>query len=82
VVDVWAAREGDSDTFGPPSVLVPSATVVRVIEADGIIAGAAAVNVELLVPRARTARILEAIANTDALSLVPVSLPNTSSAKG
>lgn len=82
VVDVWAAREAESGTFGPPAVLVPSATVVRVIEADGIIAGGAAVDVELLVPRARTARILEAIANADALSLVPVSLPNVATARG
>ena len=82
VVDVWAAREGEAGTFGPPSVLVPSATVVQVIEADGIIAGATAVNVELLVPRARTARILEAIANSDALSLVPVALPSLVSARG
>ncbi|MEX1078713.1 MAG: hypothetical protein WED09_06345 [Homoserinimonas sp.] len=82
VVDVWASREGDSGLFGPPSVLIPSATVVRVIEADGIIAGSAAVSVELLVPRSRTARILEALANEDALSLVPVNLPVTASARG
>ncbi|MHA6667404.1 SAF domain-containing protein [Homoserinimonas sp. A447] len=82
VVDVWAAREGDSGLFGPPSVLVPSATVVQVIESDSIIAGSAAVSVELLVPRNRTARMLEALANADALSLVPVNLPMTASAKG
>ncbi|MHA6694061.1 SAF domain-containing protein [Homoserinimonas sp. A520] len=82
VVDVWAAREGDSGLFGPPSVLVPAATVVQVIESDSIIAGSAAVSVELLVPRNRTARMLEALANADALSLVPVNLPMTASAKG
>ena len=75
VVDLWSARETENGVFGPPSVLVSSATVVRVIEEDGIIAGANAVSVEILVPRARTARILEAIANQDALSLVPVNLP-------
>lgn len=82
VVDVWASREGESGLFGPPSVLVPSATVVRVIESDSIIAGSAAVSVELLVPRSRTARMLEALANSDALSLVPVNLPLTASARG
>lgn len=82
VVDVWAAREGDSGQFGPPSVLVPSATVVQIIEADGIIAGADAVSVELLVPRSRTARMLEALANSDALSLVPVNLPAATTARG
>lgn len=80
VVDVWASREGDSGVFGPPSVLIPSATVVRVIETDGIIAGSGAVSVELLVPRSRTARMLEALANSDSLSLVPVNLPLTVSA--
>lgn len=74
-VDIWASREGDAGVFGPPTVLVPNATVVRVVEADGIIAGAQAVSVEVLIPRARTARILEAIANADALSLVPANLP-------
>jgi hypothetical protein len=81
-VDVWAAREVESGMFGPPSVLVPSATVVRVIESDSIIAGSAAVSVELLVPRSRTARMLEALANSDALSLVPVNLPLSASARG
>jgi hypothetical protein len=82
VVDVWASREGEGGVYGPPSVLVPSATVVQVIEADGIIAGAGAVSVELLVPRAKVARALESIANADALSLIPVNLPVTSAAKG
>lgn len=75
LVDVWAAREVEGGGFGPPSVLVSSATVVRVIEAEGIIAGAKSVDVELLVPRSKTARALESIANADALSLVPVSIP-------
>lgn len=81
VVDVWASREGDSGVFGPPAVLIPSATVVRVVESDGIIAGAGAVNVELLVPRSRTARMLEALANADALSLIPVNLPLSTSGR-
>lgn len=82
VVDVWAAREGDNGLYGPPSVLVSSATVVRVIESDGVIAGASEPGVELLVSRTKTARVLEAIANDDALSLVPVNLSITSSARG
>lgn len=81
VVDVWASRENDSGVFGPPTVLISSATVVRVIESDGIVAGVGAVNVELLVPRSRTARLLEARANADALSLVPVNLPLSASGR-
>lgn len=75
VVDLWTAPEIDNGVFGPPSVLVPSATVVRVLESSGFIAGAQAVSVELLVPRDRIARVLEALANGDAMSLVPVNLP-------
>ena len=82
VVDVWASREGEGGVYGPPAVLLPSATVVEVIKAEGIISGADAVSVELLVPRARVARALESIANADALSLIPVNLPVPGSAKG
>lgn len=76
-VDVWASKVGDGGAFGPPTVLVPSATVVRVIESEGIVASAQAVSVELLIPRARTARILEALSNSDSLSLIPANLPAT-----
>jgi hypothetical protein len=75
VVDVWSAQQTDDKTFAAPSVLVSSATVVRIIESDGIIAGGKTGSVEVLVPRTKTARLLEAIANEDALSLVPVGLP-------
>ncbi|GAB3133589.1 hypothetical protein [Marisediminicola antarctica] len=75
VVDLWSAQQTDDRGFGPPAVLVGSATVVRVLEADGLIVGSAAVAVEMLVPRSKIAAVLEAIANSDAMSLVPVSLP-------
>lgn len=81
VVDVWAAQFADNRTFGPPAVLVPAATVVRVVESDSMVSGGA-FSVELLVARARTARILQAIANTDALSLVPVNLPADLKSRG
>jgi len=75
VVDVWSAAVTENNDFGPPSVLVSSATVVRVIEPKGIISDRGGSSVELLVPRSKTARVLEAIANQDAISLVPVSIP-------
>jgi hypothetical protein len=75
VVDLWSAHETEANVFGPPSVLVPSATVVRVIAPDGVIADRATQSVELLVPRTKTASVLAAIANADALSLVPSSIP-------
>lgn len=74
VVDLWAAHEVEHGVFGPPVVLVDAATVVRVIKPDGLVTGAAE-GVELLVTRSKTASVLEAVANQDAMSLVPVSLP-------
>jgi hypothetical protein len=56
-------------------VLVSSATVVRVLEPDGLVAGRDGGSVEVLIERAKIARVLEAISNEDAISLVPVSLP-------
>lgn len=75
VVDVWAASQTENNVFGPPSVIVSSATVVRVIAHEGIIAERGGESVEVLVPRAKTATVLEAIANADAISLVPTSIP-------
>ncbi|GAA3735844.1 hypothetical protein GCM10022239_09870 [Leifsonia bigeumensis] len=75
VVDVWSAVETDHGVFGPPVVLVGSATIVRVVDAGGLIADGGGEGVEVLVPRDRIARVLEATANGDAVSLVPVSIP-------
>jgi hypothetical protein len=74
-VDVWAAREIEGGVFGPPSVLVSQATVVRVLEADGLAVSGTTVDIEVLVPRDAIAAVLEALANDDAMSLVPVALP-------
>lgn len=75
VVDIWSAAETEDRSFGPPAVLVGSATVVRVLPSSGLIAENRGAAVEVLVPREKIARILEAIANGDAVSLVPVSIP-------
>lgn len=75
VVDVWSAAEAAQGVFGPPAVLVGSATVVRVIESSGLVAGRGDADVEILVSRTRIARVLEAVANGDAVSLVPMSVP-------
>jgi len=74
-VDLWAAREAENGEFAPPVVVVSGATVVRLVENDGLVVDDSGGAVELLVPRARIARVLEAIANGDALSLVPASIP-------
>jgi len=75
VVDLWSARQESDREYGPPSVLVSSATVVQVLEDDGLIVDGGSVGVEVLVPRAKIALVLAAIAGDDAVSLVPVSLP-------
>lgn len=74
-VDLWAARKGELNAFGAPAVIVSGATVVRLIESEGLVTSGDAMAIELLVPRTRIARVLEAVANSDALSIVPVSLP-------
>jgi hypothetical protein len=82
VVDVWASSVvsgdgtvGSSGGFGPPTVLTADAIVVRVVEPDGIVSAADGQSVEVLVPRSRIARLLQAIANDDALAVVPAGIP-------
>jgi hypothetical protein len=74
-VDLWSSRSQEASEFGAPSVIVPSAIVVREVESEGLVASGDVTTVELLVPRLRIARVLEAIANKDALSIVPSSIP-------
>ncbi len=74
-VDVWSAREVANGQFGPPVVIVSGATVVRLVTSDTIMAGGESVAVEVLVPKARVARVLEAVSNADAMSIVPADLP-------
>jgi hypothetical protein len=73
--DVWAAPKTD-EGFGAPVVIVPTATIVRLLKPTGIVVDASSGSVEVLVPKETVARVLEAIANQDALSLVPASLPS------
>lgn len=74
-VDVWAApAAADGRGFGAPAVLVADAVVVRVVEDDRLVSAAHAGAVEVLVPRSRVARVLQAQANGDALAVVPAGL--------
>lgn len=74
-VDVWAARLEQTNAYGPPSVIVAGATVVRVLESEALVTSGNSTTIELLVPRSRIARVLEALANEDALSLIPSAIP-------
>jgi hypothetical protein len=74
-VDVWSSREVENGQFGPPGVIVSGATVVRLVQSETIVAGGESVAVEVLVPKARVARVLEAVSNMDAMSIVPADIP-------
>jgi hypothetical protein len=80
LVDVWSAPSltgevGSVGAFGPPIVLTADAVVVRVVEDDGLASASDGDAVEVLVPRVRIARLLQAIANGDALAIVPAGIP-------
>ncbi len=74
VVDVWAAPLGEQGAFEAATVLVGDAIVVGLVEDEGLIADDA-VRLEVLVPRADVAAVLDAIANEHAVSVVPVAAP-------
>ena len=76
VVDVWAAREQEGGRFGPPVVIASAATVARLVSSESLVGGGGTTTaVELLVPKSRVARVLEAAANSDAVSIVPAAIP-------
>ncbi len=80
LVDVWSAAATPGDVaslgaFGPPMVLESDAVVSRIVDDEGIISDSVGDSVELLVSRARLARLLHAIANGDALAVVPAGIP-------
>ncbi|PPL20163.1 SAF domain-containing protein [Microterricola pindariensis] len=72
-VDLWAAEQLEHGRFGPPAVILSAAEVVRVIDGGGILGGQGR-SVELRLPTAKVAAVLQAVANGDALSLVPASM--------
>ncbi len=74
-VDVWAAEAAEAERLPAPDVIVPAAIVVRLLASESIVAGRQTTAVEVLVERDRTSRLLEAIANGDAISVVPADVP-------
>ncbi|HEY8587997.1 MAG TPA: hypothetical protein VIL55_00460 [Naasia sp.] len=69
LVDVWAARRTEDGGVEAPAVLVSRAQVVRTLEGDGLLAGSG--GVEVLIPQDRVARVLQALGDGDALTVVP-----------
>ncbi|MBH0109398.1 SAF domain-containing protein [Salinibacterium sp. NG22] len=74
-VDVWASAEAEEGGYGAPGVIIAGAVVVRLVEDDSLVSSAQGSAIELLVPRSRVARLLEAMANGDVLSVIPANLP-------
>jgi hypothetical protein len=68
------AATGGVGSFAAPTVLVSSAIVVRLVDQKNLVASNAS-SVELLMPKADTATVLDAIANGAVLSVLPVDLP-------
>ncbi|WP_243063567.1 SAF domain-containing protein [Humibacter sp. RRB41] len=73
VVDVWAAHGSDDKDYRPPTVLVPGAVVVSFAHDDALVADRATVSIEVRMPSSRVAAVLQAIADGQALSVVPAS---------
>ena len=70
VVEVWAAPLVEPGTYDVPRILVADATVASVTRDDSMIGGAAAA-LEIVIPRADVAVVLEAMSDESALSVVP-----------
>ena len=83
-VDLWSAQPASAadvdsasvapGSFAAPTVLVSSAIVVRLVDQKTLVASNGS-SVELLMPKADTATVLDAIANGAVLSVLPVDLP-------
>ena len=73
IADVWAAHAANDKNYRPPAVLVSGAVVVSVSHDDALVADRGAVSVELRVPAARVASVLQAIADGQVISVVPSS---------
>lgn len=82
VIDIWSSPRmgadsdaGSSAGFGAPTVLCSDAIAVRVVASDGFVSAGDGQSVEVRVPRSRLARLLHAVANGDALAVVPAGIP-------
>jgi hypothetical protein len=71
LVDVWAAEQQEDGSFAPPVVVVGGASVVEVLQEQGIVTAGTANSVEILVPTGTVALLLAALASESAISIVP-----------
>jgi hypothetical protein len=64
---VWAAAEEDDGRFGAPRVVAGGVPVTEVSSAEGFVAVEGGDTVEVSVPAARVAALLDSVANEDVL---------------
>jgi hypothetical protein len=70
VVEVWAAPQIERGVYDTPRILVADATVVEVTRDDSMMGGAEAA-LEVVISRADVAEVLAALADGDAISVIP-----------
>ena len=71
-VELWSsAPSGEGKGFAAPRILLDEATVAAVDRADGLLAGGRS-SIELVVDRTEVGRVLGAVAEGAALSVVPL----------
>lgn len=70
VVEVWAAPQIERGVYDTPRILVADATVVEVTRDDSMMGGAEAA-LEIVISRADVAEVLAALADGDAISVIP-----------
>lgn len=75
VVDVWSASKLEHGSYGAPTVLAGSSTVVRLITDKGMVSTSDSASLEVRVPKSKIAAVLQAQANGDVISVVAVSTP-------
>ena len=71
LVDVWAAEQEEDGSFAPPVVVVERASVVEVLEQQGLVTAGSANTLEILVPTGSVALLLAALAGDSVISIVP-----------
>lgn len=76
VVDIWSSAQSGSGAFSAPTTIVAGATVVRLVQSQTIVGAGQTTAVEVLIPKSKVARVLQAVANDNAVSVVAATLPN------
>ncbi|MBB2976299.1 hypothetical protein FHX49_001873 [Microbacterium endophyticum] len=69
-VEIWATPLSEAGAYGAPRILIGDAIVALIDEEDAVI-GQSGTQVEVVIPRADVADVLDAIAQESRISIVP-----------